>query len=66
MLELLTTEQAAAELRVSKQTLEAWRCRGEGPPFFRVGRRRVAYTREDLHIWLAGRRCDPAEGRASS
>ena len=39
-MDLLTTEQAATKLGLSERTLEAWRFRGEGPPFLRVGPRR--------------------------
>lgn len=48
---LLTTKEAARELRVSKPTLEAWRCRGGGPAFVKFGRA-VRYRREDLDKFL--------------
>lgn len=35
---MLRTEQAAIILDVKKSTLEAWRCRGGGPPFVKYGR----------------------------
>ncbi len=62
-MDLLTTEQAATKLGLSERTLEAWRFRGEGPPFLRVGPRRVAYSRNDLDSWLHLRRCDPNTAR---
>lgn len=45
--EYLTTREAAALLRVSVDTLERMRARGDGPPWRRVGRR-VLYLRTDL------------------
>jgi predicted DNA-binding transcriptional regulator AlpA len=63
-MDLLTTEQAATKLGLSERTLEAWRFRGEGPPFLRVGPRRVAYSLNDLDSWLRLRRCDPDTARA--
>jgi predicted DNA-binding transcriptional regulator AlpA len=60
-MDLLTTEQAATKLGLSERTLEAWRSRGEGPPFLRVGPRRVAYSLNDLDSWLRLRRCDPGQ-----
>lgn len=34
----LTTEEAAERLRLSKATLDTWRCRGGGPVFIKLGR----------------------------
>lgn len=59
MSELLTTTEAARVLRLSPQTLATWRCRGDGPKFVRLGKRRVLYLRADLERWVAEgvRRC---------
>lgn len=43
----LTTEAAAEKLTVKKSTLEAWRCRGGGPRFVKIGRA-VRYREQDL------------------
>ena len=48
---LLTTQEAARELRLTKATLEAWRCRGGGHAFVKFGRA-VRYRREDLDKFL--------------
>ena len=47
---LLTEAQAAGFLAVSMRTLQAWRVRGNGPPFVKVGRG-VRYRRCDLTAW---------------
>ena len=52
--EVSTTEEAARFLRLQKQTLEAWRLRGTGPPFVKLGRR-VVYRREALERFMAER-----------
>ena len=44
---LLTPDAAAAALHVSQKTLAAWRCKGKGPPYTKVGHR-VAYRPKDL------------------
>lgn len=44
----LDTSDAAEVLGVSPRTLEDWRWRGGGPPFFKLGRRMVRYRLEDL------------------
>jgi len=52
--EVLTTEEAAAYLKVSTRTFETLRKTGEGPPGSRVGRQ-WRYRREALDRWLAER-----------
>jgi len=51
----LTTQEVAERLRLSPRTLELWRQRGDGPPYVRVGPRRVLYRRADVETWLASR-----------
>ena len=46
--EFITGPEAAELLRVTQQTLYLWRKRGEGPPWARVGPRRVTYRRSRL------------------
>ena len=48
---LLDTAEAAEYLHVSPRTLEAWRVRGGGPLFRKLGRR-VLYDPDDLFDWL--------------
>ena len=49
---LLTEVEAARVLSLSSRTLQAWRCRGFGPRFVRLGRA-VRYTRQELKDWVA-------------
>jgi excisionase family DNA binding protein len=51
---LLTTEEVAEMLRVSRRTLETWRSTARGPVFVRVGRR-IGYRPEAVEQWLAER-----------
>lgn len=48
--QLLTTSEAADELRLKKHTLENMRWQGTGPPFRKHGGR-VFYHRADLKKW---------------
>ncbi|MFZ3354425.1 MAG: helix-turn-helix domain-containing protein [Xanthobacteraceae bacterium] len=48
---LLTEAQAADFLSLSMRTLQAWRVRGSGPNFCRLGRA-VRYRRSDLLAWI--------------
>jgi predicted DNA-binding transcriptional regulator AlpA len=50
-------EAVAAEfMGSSPRTLQRWRGTGEGPPYHRLGKRKVVYFRSELLAWLAGRR----------
>jgi predicted DNA-binding transcriptional regulator AlpA len=46
---------AAAFLDMSKQTLRVMRSRGGGPPFVKLGLRRVGYLLSDLEEWARSR-----------
>ena len=49
----LTTEQAAVYLGVSARTLEDWRLRGIGPPYYKKqDGKLVLYRRDELDRWV--------------
>src|SRR5688572_17347528 len=54
MPEYLNTRDAAAFLGISTKCLEAWRSKGEGPPFTHVGRA-VRYPIAQLRAWIASK-----------
>lgn len=56
----ITRHELADELRVKVQTLAAWACYGEGPPYLKVGRA-VRYRRVDVERWLAERTVNLAD-----
>ena len=51
---LFTVEGLAAYLDVPVATLYAWRCRGEGPLGFRVGKH-LRYRTSDVEDWIRDR-----------
>lgn len=51
---LLDEHQAASLMALSVRTLQAWRTRGEGPQFIRLGRA-VRYRRSHIVVWLDAR-----------
>ncbi len=53
--EYLTQAEVARRYKLSKRTIERWRLTGDGPPFVRVGPRRILYRLADCEAWLAGR-----------
>ena len=50
----LDSSQAADYLGVKRTTLEAWRCRGGGPKFVKLGRL-VKYRQSDLDNFIEAR-----------
>lgn len=48
---LLNEAEAARFLRVGTKALQAWRLRGNGPVFLKVGRL-VRYAEKDLNLFL--------------
>ncbi|MEE4303594.1 MAG: helix-turn-helix domain-containing protein [Wenzhouxiangella sp.] len=52
--QFLDTIDAAHYLGLQKSTLEAWRCRGGGPQFVKLGRA-VRYRQADLDAWIESR-----------
>ena len=40
---------------ISPRTAQRWRTTGDGPPFIRLGRRRVIYRIADVEQWLTRR-----------
>jgi predicted DNA-binding transcriptional regulator AlpA len=52
---LLTVEDAARRLKISKHTLNRWRVTGEGPPFIKYGPRLVRYVVGALDGWASKR-----------
>ncbi len=50
--ELLTLDQVAAELKVSREALYRWRRRGTGPPSVRLPGGSVRIRRSALSEWL--------------
>jgi predicted DNA-binding transcriptional regulator AlpA len=53
---LLSNNEAAAYLGLSNRTLPGLRRRGGGPPYIKLGGRRVGYLKHDLDAWLESRR----------
>jgi len=49
---LLDEKQAARILGVTPRALQAWRHRGGGPDFCRLGRR-IRYRLTDIKVWIA-------------
>ncbi len=52
--QLMTTDETAAMLLVSKATLYSWRYKGTGPRAYRIGKG-LRYDKADVLAWLATR-----------
>lgn len=57
---LLPEADAARELNVKPQTLGAWRYRGQGPVYVRVGKL-IFYTPSALRAYVASRTVRPPQ-----
>lgn len=55
MTNYLTTNEAAARLRVAPQTLRLWRYQGIGPRYVKPSRIRCLYAEPDLESFLRER-----------
>lgn len=53
-MEILTTIEAAAYVRLGKPTLERFRISGDGPKYCKLGGA-VRYRKADLDAWLESR-----------
>ncbi len=50
------TEQGLfARFGISPRTAQRWRTTGDGPPFIRVGKRRILYREVDVLNWMSQR-----------
>ncbi|MBC4019391.1 helix-turn-helix transcriptional regulator [Siccirubricoccus deserti] len=54
---LLTPEDVAVRLGVSRKALERWRGTGDGPRFVRLGHKTIRYRVEDVDAFVAERLC---------
>lgn len=55
MPEYIDDHQLAKLLGISRETIQQWRCKNEGPPWSKAGKRRVRYRMADVHAWMAAR-----------
>lgn len=62
--ELLTLDEVAAELKVSREALYRWRRRGTGPPAIRLPGGAVRIRRSALLEWLRALQ-DPVKENAA-
>lgn len=51
----LTDREFCQRYRVSARTAQRWRMTGDGPPFLRLGGRKIVYRFSDAETWAAGR-----------
>lgn len=57
---MLTEVQAAKIISLSVRTLQAWRLRGVGPAYVKVGKA-VRYSRADLIAWIGAHTVSPED-----
>jgi predicted DNA-binding transcriptional regulator AlpA len=50
--EVWNEQETSVRTRVSRGTLRYWRHTKQGPRWFRLGDRKIAYLRSDVEAWL--------------
>jgi len=58
---LSSVEQASTFMGVGVATLDTWRCRGCGPPWYKLGGKIIRHRLDDLEAWMDSSRRDPHE-----
>jgi len=53
--EVMSPTELAAYLGLSIPTLDRMRSRGEGPPFIKMGKRRILYMWSSVQAWIESR-----------
>lgn len=56
--EMITADQAARLLGLSKETLNTWRFIGAGPPWYKLGRA-IRYKEHEVIAWRESQRNEP-------
>jgi hypothetical protein len=51
----LTEREFSDQYNVPARTAQRWRSTGDGPPYVRLGPRRILYRVEDVERWAASR-----------
>ncbi len=54
-LDLLSEKELSQLTGFSRRTLQGWRCQGLGPPFLRISRGCIRYSRPEVEKWLNSR-----------
>lgn len=55
-MELMTVRECSEYLRTPIPTIRYWRSRGEGPPGFKLGAKRLMFNKADVDAWLEEKR----------
>ncbi len=51
----LTEREFSERFKIPARTVQRWRSTGDGPPFLRLGPRRIAYRLSDVECWAESR-----------
>lgn len=54
-MQFLDEDEAAARLKLSTRSLQRYRVIGGGPPFTRIGARKIAYSEQGIREWAEAR-----------
>lgn len=57
--ELLTVQETAEIIGVTKMTLSNWRLRNIGPAYYRISTKKLAYSKSAVEQWLESIEVNP-------
>jgi excisionase family DNA binding protein len=60
-MQLMSIEDLAAYLGVSKRTIYKYIASGDCPPYIRLTRKNISFDRADIDAWLLSKKVDPKE-----
>ena len=65
-MQLMSVEDLAVFLGVSKRTVYKYIANGTGPPYIRLSKKNISFDRADVEAWLASKKVVPESTERNS
>ena len=62
-MQLMSIEDLAAYICVSKRTIYKYIASGDCPPYIKLSKKNITFDRADVDIWLESKKVDPKQVR---
>ena len=60
-MQLMSIEDLAAYLGVSKRTIYKYIAGGDCPPYIKLSKKNISFDRADVDVWLLSKKVNPKE-----